>query len=172
MTLSIGRSLRNAAAAVLIAALPAATMAPVMAQAPAMPGGAMPGMPMMGEEPFPLTQAIIESWVESYPSVVEASEALEDEFDVPEGEDPAAGLAALGVYTEAMAQLNGVVTPYGFTDFQEWLNVMYAIIYSYAILQAPPEAMAMMAGMFPTTPENIALVEANAELIGAVVDGM
>lgn len=172
MTLSIGRSLRNAAAAILIAALPAATMAPALAQAPAMPGGAMPGMPTLGGEPFPLTQAFIEGWVESYPDVLEATEALEDQYDVPEGDDPAAGMVALAAYADAMAQLNGVVTPHGFANFQEWIDVMFAIMYSYAMLQAPPEARAMMAGMLPTTPENIALVEANAELIGNVVDNM
>ncbi len=172
MTLSIGRSLRNAAAAVMIAALPVATLAPAMAQTPAMPGGAMPGMPTLGGDPFPLTQALIEGWLESYPAVLEASESLEEEYDVPEGEDPAAGMVALAVYADAMGELNGVVTPYGFANFQEWIDVMFAIIYSYAMVQAPPEARAMMAGMFPTTPENIALVEANADLIAAVVDEM
>ena len=172
MTNSISRSLRHLGAALLIAALPAAGLSPAMAQAPAVPAGAMPGMPTLGGEPYPLTQELIEAWVESYPSVVEASDALEEQFDVPAGEDPTAGMAALAMVTEAMDQLNGVVAPFGFDSFQQWLDVMYAVIYSYAILQAPPEAQAMMAGMVPTTPENIALVEANQDLVGNLVDNL
>ena len=173
MTISIGRSLRSVGAAILIAALPFGALTPAMAQVPAMPAGAMPGMPTLGGgEAYPLTQELIEAWVESYPTVVEASDAMEEQYNLPEGEDPAAAMAALAMVTGAMGQLNDVVGAFGFDSFQQWIDVMFAVIYSYAVLQAPPEAQAMMAGMFPTTPENLALVEANAELVGNLVDNL
>lgn len=161
------RTVRAAGLALAIAALSITglTTAPATAQ------DAMPGMPNMGD-PYPLTADLVIAWVESYPDVVALSESLEDEFDVPEGEDPMAGLAALGMATEAMNQLNGAVTPYGFTDFQQWTDVMFSVVFSYSILEAPAEQRDMLLGMFNQPQANLDAVEVHMDAVAALVDSL
>ena len=160
---SLKKSLRGAGAAMLLAVLPVGAMsvAPAVAQ--------MPGVPTMGE-PYPLTNELVLAWVESYPAVAALGETLEERYDIPEGEDAMAGLAALGAVNAAMAELNGVVTQYGFTDFSQWTNVMLSVIFSYSILEAPAEQQAMLMGMFQQPQGNLDAVNANIDAVRTLVD--
>jgi len=166
MTTSILRSLRNLSAAILIAAAPIA-MAPAIAQAPP---GAVPGIPTFGE-PFDLTSALVLAWVESYPSLLAYGETLED-VDLPEGNDPMAAFAAYGTVLEYRAQLDSMVAQYGFTDFEQWTNVMFSVIFAYSILDAPADQQAMLMGMFQQTQENLDAVNANYDLVQNLVDNL
>lgn len=164
------KKLRAVAAAILIGALPVGTLSVTGAVAQ-VPPGAMPGMPTMGE-PYPVTPEQVLAWVESYPALLILGQTLEDEFDVPAGEDPMAGFAALAAVTGAMAQLNAAVQDYGFADFEEWTNVMFAVVFAYSVLEAPAEQQAMLMGMFGVTEDNIAAVQVHQDAVRNLVDNL
>jgi len=166
----VKRSLRAVAFAFAIAALPAAALSVSEASAQ-VPGMAIPGMPDMGEA-YPLTPELVAAWAESYPAVFELSETLAAQYDVPAGETPAAGLAAYATVAGAMAQMNDVVTGYGFEDYGQWISVMLSVIFSYTILEAPADQRVMLLGMFGQTQENIDAVSANLEAVAAVVENL
>jgi hypothetical protein len=165
---------RRAGAAALIAALPltALTMSEAAAQAPAAPAG-VPGMPAMGDA-YPLTPDLVAAWVESYPAVYEASQQLADQYDVPAGDTPAAGLAAYATVAGALAQLNDIVGQYGFSDYGEWVNVMLSVITAYAIVSQdiPANAAAMMLATFGQTQDNLDAVTANLDAVANVVGNL
>ena len=71
-----------------------------------------------------------------------------------------------------MAQLNDVVTGYGFEDYGQWISVMLSVIFSYTILEAPADQQVMLLGMFGQTQENIDAVSANLEAVAAVVENL
>ncbi len=164
---TVKRAVRALASGVVIAVLPIGGMA----VAPAVAQDAIPGMPDMGDS-YPLTPDLVIAWVESYPAVQELAESLSDEFDVPEGDDPMAGLAALGAAQGAMSRLNGVVGDYGFDDFSQWTNVMFSVVFSYSILEAPAEQRPMLIGMFNQTQENIDAVAEHQDAVGDLIDSL
>lgn len=161
------RAVRALASGVVIAVLPIGGMA----IAPAVAQDAIPGLPDMGES-YPLTSDLVIGWVESYPAVQTLGETLSEDLEVPEGEDPVAGLAALATVTGAVDQLNAVVQGYGFEDFSQWTNVMFSVVFSYSILEAPAEQQPMLIGMFNQTPENLEAVSAHADAIGELLDSL
>lgn len=162
------RKLRMIASALLIATIPVSglAVAPAMAQQPA-----MPGMPDMGD-PYPLTSELVLAWVESYPTIVELTESLSEQYEVPEGDDAMGAIAAMGAVEAVMGQLNGTVGDYGFESWEQWTQVMFSVLYSYSILQAPAEQRAMMQGIFNQPEENIAVVEANFDTVAELVDNL
>ena len=161
---SVKRLLRGLGSALVIVILPvgALSVAPAAAQE------AVPGIP----EAYPLTPELVAAWVESYRHVEEVGTAPDVQFGIAEGADPMAGLAALGVATEAMAQLNTAVAQYGFDDFQQWTNVMFSVVFAYAILDVPAEQRAMMLQMFQQTQENLDAVGANIDAVRNLVENL
>ena len=166
MTISISRSLRSLGAAVLIAAAPIA-LAPASAQAPA---GAIPGLPTMGDV-YDLTPELVLAWVESYPSLLAYGETLEG-VDVPEGDDPMAAFAAYGAVLEYKAELDANVAQYGFDSFEQWTNVMFSVIFAYAILDAPVDQQPALMGMFQQTQENLNAVSVHREAVQNLLDAL
>jgi hypothetical protein len=164
MTISIAGSLRALSAAIMIAAAPIA-LAPAIAQAPA---DAIPGIPTFGEA-YDLTPELVLAWVESYPSLLEYGETLEG-VDIPEGNDPMAAFAAYGAVLEYRVQLDATVGQYGFTDFEQWTNVMFSVIFAYSILDAPIDQQAMLMGMFQQTQENLDAVSVHREAVQNLLD--
>lgn len=162
------RKLRMIGSALLIATIPVSglAVAPAMAQAPAMPG--MPDM----SEPYPLTSDLVLAWVESYPEIVALTESLSEQYEIPEGEDAMGAIAAMGAVEAVMDQLNGAVGDYGFESWEQWTEVMFAVVYSYSILQAPAEQRAMMLGIFNQPEENLAVVEANMQAVADLVENL
>ena len=161
---------RWTASAAFLAAAPIGAFLPAeaMAQAPA-----MPGMPTMGEA-YPLTTELVAAWVESFPAVFALGQELGDEFDVPEGETPAAGLAAYATVAGALAQLNAAVAEFGFADYGEWLSVMLSVVTAFALVNEdiPAEAAAMMLATFGQTQENLDAVAANLDAVAEIVDNL
>jgi hypothetical protein len=166
MTKSIGRALRVLGAAILIAGGPI-TLAPAIAQAPA---GALPGIPTIGEA-YDLTPELVLAWAESYPAMLAYRDTLEG-VDLPEGNDPMAAFAAYGAVLEYRAELDATVGKYGFTDFEQWTNVMFSVIFAYSILDAPADQQALLMGMFQQTQANLDAVSANYDLVQNLVDNL
>ena len=168
----VRRAVRWIGSAIVLAAVPMAAFSATEAAAQA-PPAAIPGMPNMGEA-YPLTPELVAAWVESFPAVYTLSQNLAEEFNVPEGETPAAGLAAYATVTGAMGQMTGAVSEYGFTDYGQWINVMFSVLTAYALASEdiPPEAAAMMLATFGQTRENIDAVAANLDAVAALVDDL
>ncbi len=164
----VQRLVRCAASAALIAAAPLGAFFPAEAMAQAPP---MPGIPTMGEA-YPLTSDLVVAFVNSYPAVMAASETLAQQYNVPEGEEPMAALAAFAMVTGALGELNAIVTEHGFEDYGQWVNVMFSVMFSYAVLEAPPEQQPMMLGMFGQTQENLDAVNANIDLVREFADNL
>jgi hypothetical protein len=159
---------RWAASAAFLAVAPIGAIwsAEVLAQAPA-----MPGMPTMGEA-YPLTSDLVVAFVNSYPAVLEASEALAQQYDVPAGEEPMAAMAAFAMVTGAVGQLNGIVAEHGFEDYGQWISVMFSVMFSYSILEAPADQQPMLLGMLGQTQENLDAVNANIDLVREFADNL
>jgi hypothetical protein len=87
---------------------------------------------------YPLTAEIVENFIASFPEIMARSEALNEQYDVEEG-DPANPIEAFGAYMSyqgAMAELNGIVTAYGFTGFSDWIQAASSIAFARAFAQA------------------------------------
>jgi hypothetical protein len=164
----VKRIVRWTASAVLIAAAPMGALLPAEAAAQA---PVMPGVPTMGEA-YPLTSDLVVAFVNSYPAVMAASETLAQQYNVPEGEEPMAAMAAFAMVTGAVAELNGIVGEYGFEDYGQWISVMFSVMFSYSILEAPPEQQPMLLGMFGQTQENVDAVNANIDLVREFADNL
>jgi hypothetical protein len=57
------------------------------------------------------------------------------------------GLAAFMTATAAYGDLNGVVTPYGYKDFRDWMGVALAVTFAAAWAKDGPQMDAMIAMM-------------------------
>jgi hypothetical protein len=140
-----GRGVRRVLAALLIGAAPVALIVATV------PAAAQMGMP--GEEQHLLTEEEVVAFIESYPEISVALETIEERYDLPdeEADSPADAMAAMGVYQEAMGELDAIVIPYGFEGFLHWTQVFSAIAVAYAY--------AMNGGMDAQMAEALAAIE-------------
>lgn len=165
---------RSGAAALLIFGSTASV--PAEAQIP--PGMTIPGMPDIPGmfTSIALTDELVVQFITAYPTVSPALETLGERYDVPEGDDPAAMMAALAMLGGVNADLNAIVTPFGFTDFQQYSQVMLSILgaYAFADPDLTAEQRTMMAQFMPPfmmpTDENVAIVAAHYAELKVAVD--
>ena len=85
----------------------------------------------------PLTPALVEAFIASYPEVRASADGLSDQYGVDAGDDdnPSTGWQAWLAVTGAQNALNAACQNYGFQDFQQWLQVFVAIGTAYAFVQ-------------------------------------
>lgn len=164
---------RNGVAALALGAFGATLSVPTQAQIP--PGmGAIPGMGMFTT--IELTDELVVNFIAAYPTVTPALDTIGDRYNVPEGNDPAAAMAALAMLGAATAEMNGLVTPFGFADFSQYSAVLSTILSAYAFADPTLTAQdrAMMAQFLPPimmpTDANVAIVAAHYADLKAVVD--
>ena len=160
--------------AVALAAL-AVPAAPAVAQIPGMPPGmTMPGMGMFTQ--IELTQQLVDNFIAAYPVAGPQLEALAAQNNIPAGDDPAAAMAAMMALTAAINQMNAIVTPFGFTDFTQYTQVLSAV--STGLTFANPgmtaQERAMMLQFLPPfmvpTDANVAVITANYAALEAVLN--
>jgi hypothetical protein len=167
---TFGRFVRGAAAAVVLAVMPLSSLS----VGPAVAQGVPPGIP--GMTPFLLTNELVLAFVASYPVMTEAGNTLEQRYNIPDTNDAAAAFAAYAAYAGAMAELNGIAVQNGFTDYNQWLQTMIAIMTAFAFADPAltvQERTMMQAFMPPAMlppPENIEIITANYAAVAAVMD--
>lgn len=154
-------------------ALPAGLAAPALAQIPGMPPG-MPGMGMFMQ--IELTQQLVDNFIAAYPTAGPALEALAAQNNIPAGDDPAAAMAAMMALTTAISQMNAIVTPFGFTDFSQYTQVLSAVStgLTFANPDMTAQERAMMLQFIPPfmvpTDANVAVITANYAALEAVLN--
>ncbi|MCW5697456.1 MAG: hypothetical protein KIS96_12080 [Bauldia sp.] len=149
MSRRLMKFIRGAGVASALAFLPVAMVVA------AVPAAAQMGLP--GEQ-YLLSEEEVVAFIASYPEIAAAMETLDERYDLPEDEvdSPAGAIAAMGAYQEAMAELDGVVVPYGFDGFLHWTQVFSAIAVAYAY--------AMSGGMDAQMAEALAQIEADPNI--------
>lgn len=160
---------------VSVAAAALAIAAPAFAQIPGMPPGmTMPNMGMFTQ--VELTQQMIDNLIAAYPTANPALEVVGERFNIPAGDDPAAAMAAMAQLTAAMAEMNAIVTPFGFTDFTQYTQIVTAVSTTLAFARPDMTAQerAMMLQFMPPfmvpTDANVAIVTANYAALEAVIN--
>jgi hypothetical protein len=89
--------------------------------------------PTMLTTPVPLTADAVQTFITSYPAVKAATGKLSKKYGVKSDKSSAANAwSAWMTATAAWAELNGIVTPYGYTDFQTWLQTTISVATAYA----------------------------------------
>jgi hypothetical protein len=156
-------------------AVPASLAVPALAQIPGMPPGmGMPGMGMFTQ--IELTQELVDNFIAAYPTVDPQLEALAAQNNIPPADDPAAAMAAMMALTAAINEMNAIVTPFGFTDFGQYTQVLSAV--STGLTFADPgmtaQERAMMLQFLPPfmvpTDANVAVIAANYAALEAVLN--
>ena len=93
----------------------------------------------------PLTAASVKSFIASYPAVKAATDKLSAKYDVQSDDSsPANAWGAWMAAGGAWAELNGIVSAYGYSDFQTWLQTTISVATAYSFAK---EGGAMDAGM-------------------------
>jgi hypothetical protein len=171
---TLASAVRNGVAALALlgaAALPAHAQLPNMA-IPGMPG--IPGMEMF--TPIALTDDLVLNFIAGYATITPALEAVSERYNVPAGDDPAAAMAALGALNQAMAEMDGIVTPFGFTGFSQYSQVMIAVMGAQAFADPTltEQERTMMRQFMPPfmlpTDENVAVVAPHFAEIQTLID--
>ncbi|MCW5713252.1 MAG: hypothetical protein KIT43_01875 [Bauldia sp.] len=164
---------KGAAVAVAIAFGGAAATMPAVAQIP--PGMTIPGMPGMMTQ-AELTEELVVNFIAGYPTIQPALEAAGERYNVPEGNDAAAAMAAMAMLGAATNELNGIVTPFGFTDFNHYVSVMTSILSALAFagpdLTAQEKAMMLqfMPPFMVPSDANVAVVAAHYTELETLLD--
>ena len=94
-----------------------------------------------------LTSKNVEALIASFPDVKKAGNALREEVQAQHqlGKDDVDASLRLARDLRCPGRLNGVVTPYGFTDFRQWLDVLVATARAYAFAKDGGDVDAKMA---------------------------
>ncbi len=170
----------------LVSAAVLALTAPSRAQLP--PGMVIPGIPGIPAAPtvpqIMLTEPLVLGFIAGYPTISAGQESIRLRYNIPTANDPATAVAAMTAAAAAMAELNALVVPFGFTDFGQYSQVLISIYFAWAfadptmtpadraqMAQGLAMARAMGIPMPPEPPpENIALVAAHYAALDAVID--
>lgn len=170
-------SLRSLVKCVAALAVLGTIAAPAQAQMPGMAIPGMPAMPGLGMfEPTTLTDELVLNFIAGYPTITPALEEISARYDIPPGDDPAAAMAALAALNQAMGEMDAIVTPFGFTGFTQYSQVMMAILSAQAFADPAltAEQKTMMRQFMPPfmvpTDENVAVVAPHFAEIQAVLD--
>jgi len=154
---------KGVAVAVAVACGGVATTMPAVAQFP--PGMAIPGMPGMMTQ-TELTNELVVAFIAGYPTIQPALETVGERYNVPDGGDMAAAMAAMAMLGQATNDLNGIVTPFGFTDFNHYASVMTSILSAFAF--ASPDITAQeRAMMLQFMPPFMVPSDANVAVVAA-----
>ncbi len=164
---------KSAVAALAICIGGAAVTGPAIAQMP--PGLAIPGLPGMLAQ-AELTDELVLNFIAGYPTIQPALEAVAARYNAPTGNDAAAAMAALAMMGAATNELNAVVTPFGFTDFNQYSSVQISILsaFAFAAPDLTPQEKAMMLQFMPPfmvpTDANVAVVAAHYADLDKLLD--
>jgi hypothetical protein len=102
-----------------------------------------------------LTAASIEGLIKSYPVVKTSAEALAKKNKVHiDTSSPAARWQSLGAAIGVMSEMNGVVSPYGFRNFQDWLDVTISVATAYAFAKEGDKMDAQLAAAIKEIKKN------------------
>lgn len=154
---------QGAAVAIAIACGGVAATMPAVAQIP--PGITVPGMPGMMTQ-LELTDELVLGFIAGYPTIQPALETIGERYNVPEGGDAAAAMAAMAMLGQATNELNGIVTPFGFTDFNHYASVMISVMSAFAF--ASPDLTAQeRAMMLQFMPPFMVPSDANVAVVAA-----
>lgn len=109
-------------AAVFVAAISAWMSGPAVAQA---------------IEQVPLTGALVEAVIASYPAVKQTAEGLEAQYgDIGDGVGhPASALGAWMAVGAAQGALNGAVQQYGFSDYATWVSTLTSVVFAHTFAE-------------------------------------
>ncbi|HZP19976.1 MAG TPA: hypothetical protein VFB16_07170 [Bauldia sp.] len=149
-------AMKAAFAALAIAALPlsaAVVAAPAAAQMPAM------------MQSIPLTPAVIENFIRSYPAIKEAAPAIGKKYGIDGDDDSAAGWGAWMMATQAWGELNGMVQQYGFSDFGNWLQTTMSVAMAYSFAKEGPQMDTQMAEAIDQIKNNPSIPEAQKQMM-------
>lgn len=124
------------------AATPAAPQAATPPQPPAapppgtLPADADPGPaadpPDAAENQMPLTAAMVEQFLKSWPPMAALGDQLADEFGVDEdAADPAAAFAIWARRPQARARIEAVLSQSGYSSLDEWTRVTNSVLVAY-----------------------------------------
>ena len=139
------------------------TFAAVVAVVAVGPGTARAQMPNQ----VPLTPAIVEAVIASYPVVKQTADDLSAQYgDVgPGGNDPGAVFGAWLAVSGAMGALNGAVQPYGFADYQTWIGTVTSVVTAHAFAAAGGNMDSQMAEAIAQIQNNTSLSDAQKEMM-------
>lgn len=152
---------KGAAIAVAMAIGGAAATMPAIAQM----GMTVPGLPGM-MTPAELNDEIVLSFIAGFPTIQPALEAAGERYNIPDGGDAAAAMAAMAMVGAAMSEFNAIVTPFGFTDFNHYASVMTSILSAFAFA-APDITAQERAMMLQFMPPFMVPSEANVAVVAA-----
>ncbi len=79
-----------------------------------------------------LDAATVEAFIQSYPAVKDAAKTIGAKYGLSTEGDAQTAWGAWMAATGAWGDLNAIVTPYGFTDFSNWLQVTMTVATTYA----------------------------------------
>ena len=154
--------LKSGAVAIALAMGGTAAIMPAVAQ---IPGMTIPGMPGMMTQ-VELTDEMVVNFIASYPTVQPELETMGERYNVPEGGDAAAAMAAMAMLGQATNELNGLVTPFGFTDFNQYVSVMTSVLSALAFA-APDMTAQERAMMLQFMPPFMVPSDANVAVVAA-----
>jgi hypothetical protein len=98
---------------------------------------------------IPLTDGMVQTFIKTYPTVKPKIDAISAKYKITRntrGIDGGFG-AYLSAAPAAAAEFNGAVTPYGYPDFQTWLNTTMSVLFATEWAVGGPQMDAMMAQM-------------------------
>lgn len=117
-----------------------------------------------------LTGDMVENFIKSYPQVKADAAAIGKKHNI-QGGGGADGWGAWMAASGAWGELNGTVTPYGFTDFQQWLQVTMTVAKAYAFAESGGEADSAMSQAIDEIKNNPNIPEAQKEMLLKQVQG-
>jgi hypothetical protein len=115
-------------------------------------------------EDVALTSDMVENFIKSYPQVKADAEAIGKKYNI-EGGSGTDSWGAWVTATGAWGELNGAVTPYGFTDFQQWLQVTMTVAKAYAFAESGGGVDAAMSQAIDEIKNNPDIPEAQKEML-------
>lgn len=120
-----------------------------------------------------LTSKNVEALIASFPDVKKAGTALAKKYKsgTDGGKTTVDAFSAWLAISAAQGELNGVVTPYGFTDFRQWLDVLVATARAYAFAKDGGDVDAKMAAAIEQIKNNPDIPDAQKKQLLAGIKG-
>jgi len=118
-------------------------------------------------EQVALTPEIVEAFIASYPDVRQTADGLSAQYgvDVGDGDDPSTAWQAWLAVTGAQNALNAVCQNYGFTGFQQWLQVMVSVATAYAFATGGGDVPGEMAAAIQQIQDDPNMTEAQKQMM-------
>lgn len=115
----------------------------------------------------PLTGAIVEAVIASYPAVKQTADELSAQYgDVGGGgDDPGAAFGAWMAVSAAHGALNSTVQQYGFADYMTWVNTLTSTVFAYTFAEQGGAMDAQMAEAVAQIQNNPSLSDAQKEMM-------